>query len=62
MSTSGFTKPEQLAKVEKFFEGRSTKGFDRNLAQTYDAVKAKIGWVQRDAEGVEKWLKENKYL
>jgi len=62
MATSPFTKPEQLKDVEKFFDGRSTKGFDRNLAQSYDAIKAKIGWLERDSKDVEQWLKDNKYL
>lgn len=62
MATSSFTKEEQLRDVEKFFEGKSTKGFDRNLAQSFDAIKAKIGWLQRDKVAVEQWLKEKKYL
>ena len=62
MASSGFTKPEQLKDVETFFEGKSTKGFERNLAQSYDAVRAKIGWLERDSKDVEEWLKENKYL
>ena len=62
MASSGFTKPEQLKDVETFFEGKSTKGFERNLAQSYDAVRAKIGWLERDSKDVEQWLKENKYL
>lgn len=62
MATSPFTKKDQLADVEKFFDGKSTKGFDRNLAQSYDAIKAKIGWLERDSKDVEKWLQQNKYL
>lgn len=62
MATSGFTKTEQLRDVEGFFEGKSTKGFDRNLAQSYDAIKAKMGWLERDGKDVEGWLKEEKYL
>ncbi|EGP86157.1 uncharacterized protein MYCGRDRAFT_73926 [Zymoseptoria tritici IPO323] len=62
MATSGFTKEEQLKDVEKFFEGKSTKGFDRNLAQSFDAVRAKMGWIKRDEKDVEKWLRDNKYL
>ncbi|CAK4016143.1 Aminopeptidase 2 [Lecanosticta acicola] len=62
MATSGFTKQEQLDDVEKFFADKSTKGFDRNLAQSRDAIRAKIGWLQRDAKDVEEWLKQSKYL
>nr|OQO21284.1 hypothetical protein B0A51_10340 [Rachicladosporium sp. CCFEE 5018] len=62
MATSGFTKQEQLEDVEAFFKERSTKGFDRNLAQSIDAVRAKIGWLERDGKDVEDWLKAEKYL
>ena len=62
MATSSFTKEEQLKDVENFFKDKSTKGFDRNLAQSFDAIRAKIGWLSRDAKDVEQWLKDNKYL
>ncbi|KAK1754931.1 peptidase family M1-domain-containing protein [Echria macrotheca] len=60
--TSGFTKPEQLARVEKFFADKSTNGFDQSLAQSMDAVRSKISWLERDREDVAGWLKENGYL
>lgn len=62
MGTSGFTREDQLKDIEKFFDGQSTKGFDRNLAQSFDAIRAKQGWLQRDGEDVVEWLKENRYL
>lgn len=62
MATSGFTREEQLSDVQKFFAEKSTKGFDRNLAQSVDAVSAKIKHLERDRGDVEAWLKENKYL
>lgn len=62
MGTSGFSKEEQLKDVEAFFKEKGTKGFERNLAQSCDGVRAKIGWIERDAKDVEQWLKENKYL
>ncbi|KAI9652074.1 MAG: Aminopeptidase 2 mitochondrial [Alyxoria varia] len=60
--TSGFTHKDQKADVERFFEGKSTKGFDKTLAQSLEAVNAKSDWVARDRKDVESWLKENKYL
>lgn len=62
MSTSGFTQEQQLQDVDAFFKDKSTKGFDRNLAQSNDAVRAKIGWIERDAADVKQWLQDNKYL
>ena len=58
MATSGFTKEAQLKDVETFFDGKSTKGFDRNLAQSFDAIRAKIGWLERDGKDVERWLRD----
>ncbi|KAF2725507.1 hypothetical protein K431DRAFT_280881 [Polychaeton citri CBS 116435] len=62
MSTSSFTRPDQIADVEDFFGKKSTKGFDRDLAQSLDAMRAKRGWLDRDGKDVEAWLKQNKYL
>ncbi|KAK4111805.1 hypothetical protein N656DRAFT_789986 [Canariomyces notabilis] len=59
--TSSYTKKEQLARVEKFFEGKSTNGFDQSLAQSLDAIRSKITWVERDREDVATWLKKNGY-
>ncbi|GAB7359225.1 hypothetical protein MBLNU230_g5884t1 [Neophaeotheca triangularis] len=62
MATSGFTHKDQLRDVEEFFKDKDQKGFNRNLAQSIDSIRAKQGWLERDGEDVEKWLKENKYL
>ena len=62
MSTAGFTHREQLADVEQFFAGKSTRGFERSLAQSRDAVKVKIGWVGRDGEDVRAWLRKEGVL
>jgi aminopeptidase 2 len=62
MGTSSFSREDQLKDVETFFDKAGTKGFERNLAQSMDAVRSKIGWLARDRADVEGWLKENKYL
>jgi len=59
--TSSFTSAEQLDRVEKFFGERETKGFDQSLAQSLDAIRSKIAWLDRDREDVASWLKENGY-
>jgi len=59
--TSSFTKKEQLERVEKFFEGKNTNGFDQSLAQSLDAIRSKISWIERDREDVAAWVKENGY-
>lgn len=62
MSTSSFTKEEQVADVRRFFSEKGTKGFDLELAQSLDTIKAKQSWLARDKEDVQQWLVENKYL
>ena len=59
---AGFTSDEQLAKVDKFFEGKEKKGFDRSLQQSMDSIRAKANWLRRDEEDVLGWLKSNGYL
>ncbi|KAI1828006.1 peptidase family M1-domain-containing protein [Xylaria intraflava] len=57
--TSSLTKPEQLARVEDFFKDINTKAFDQPLAQSKDAIRSKILWLQRDGDDVATWVKEN---
>jgi aminopeptidase 2 len=62
LCVSGFTKMEHVKEVEAFFETKSTRGFDRTLAQALDAVRARARWVERDGGDVKGWLKENGYF
>lgn len=59
---AGFTSDKQLGAVEKFFQDKDKKGFDRSLQQSMDSIRAKANWLTRDAEDVLGWLKENGYL
>lgn len=59
--TGGFAKSEQLEKVEAFFKDIDTKSFDQSLAQSKDAIRSKISWLQRDSDDVATWVKENGY-
>lgn len=60
--TASFTKEEQLARIEKFFEDKKTNGFEMSLAQSKDAIRSKIQWLGRDSDDVKEWLKTNGYL
>ncbi|KAF3934015.1 Laeverin [Dactylella cylindrospora] len=60
--TSSFTSQAQIDDINKFFGERSTKGFDKGLAQALDAVSAKAKWLDRDKEDVKAWLKAEGYL
>ncbi|KAF2109018.1 peptidase family M1-domain-containing protein [Lophiotrema nucula] len=62
ITTSSFTHKDQVKDIEAFFADKSTKGFDKALAQSIDAISAKAAWIERDSEDVKSWLKENKYL
>ncbi|QUC19046.1 uncharacterized protein UV8b_03287 [Ustilaginoidea virens] len=59
--TSGFTSREQLARVDKFFEGKNVSGYDQSLAQSRDAIQSKISWLERDRDDVAAWVKANGY-
>jgi aminopeptidase 2 len=61
LSTSGFTKPEQKAAVEKFFADKNTKGYDQALAQSLDVLSANSAWVARDSQDITEWLSVNGY-
>lgn len=60
--TSSFTHEEHIKEIEAFFADKNTKGFDKALAQSCDAIRAKASWVKRDSEDIKEWLKEHKYL
>ena len=62
IATSSFTHREHIDEIQKFFAEKSTKGFDKALAQSCDAIRAKAAWIERDSEDVKTWLKEHGYL
>lgn len=59
IGTSGFTSDAKIQEIKKFFENKSTKGFNQSLAQSFDTIKSKASWVARDNQSLNKWLKEN---
>jgi aminopeptidase 2 len=62
MGTSSFTRREHVKDIQDFFADKSTKGFDKALAQSCDAISAKAAWIERDSEDVKDWLKKHGYL
>ncbi|KAL2841267.1 peptidase family M1-domain-containing protein [Aspergillus pseudoustus] len=60
--TASFCTEEQLKDVQKFFADKDTKGFDRAVEQSLDAIRAKVSWVKRDRSDVGSWLKSKGYL
>ncbi|KAL1837987.1 hypothetical protein VTJ49DRAFT_3155 [Mycothermus thermophilus] len=61
VSLPKFTDYETLGEIEKFFEGVSTKGFDRTLEQVKDTIRGRAAYKARDREGVRGWLVGNGY-
>ncbi len=59
--TSSFSRPEQIARVEAFFADKNTRGFDQSLAQSLEAIRSKIAWIERDSEDIAAWLRDNGY-
>ncbi|EPQ29163.1 uncharacterized protein PFL1_03450 [Pseudozyma flocculosa PF-1] len=53
---------EDADDVERFFKGKDVSKFSMGLSQGLDAVRANARWVQRDAEDVKAWLRDNQYL
>ncbi|GIJ82175.1 aminopeptidase 2 mitochondrial [Aspergillus pseudoviridinutans] len=62
LCTASFCTEEQLKDVQAFFENKDTKGYDRAVEQSLDAIRAKVQWLKRDRADVESWLKSNGYL
>ena len=60
--TNSFSSKASVEEIEKFFNDKSTKGFDQGLAQSLDAVRAKANWVERDAGEVRSWLSERGFF
>lgn len=59
--TSGFTSQAQLDRVNKFFENKNNNGYDQSLAQSRDAIRSKISWLDRDRDDVAAWVKASGY-
>ena len=61
IATSGFTSLDAKREIEQFFENKSTKSFDKNLAQSLDIITSKAQWVNKDRDVVISYLKEHGY-
>ncbi|GAD98240.1 aminopeptidase [Paecilomyces variotii No. 5] len=62
ITTASFCTEKQLKEVEEFFASKDTKGYDRAVEQSLDAIRAKVHWLKRDRSDVENWLKANGYI
>ena len=60
--TGEFASRAQLQMVEDFFTKEDLTGFKMALEQSLDGVRARIGWVERDAGDVKGWLEGEKLV
>lgn len=61
IGTSSYTSMEKVKEIKAFFDKKSTKGFDQNLAQSLDSITSKAQWLHRDRAVVEEFLRTNGY-
>lgn len=57
----GLATDEQGDRLEAFFAGKETKGFERALAQTVEEIRIKAAWAKRDEHALREWLTEHGY-
>ena len=60
-SLSKFTSLEVDEDIQKFFETKDTKGYDRGLVQVSDTVRSNAGYKDRDEKLVLEWLETHGY-
>ena len=62
LSLSRFTTLDALADIDRFFEGRDTKSFDRTLGTVKDKIRGRAAYKERDAAALKEWLGANGYV
>ncbi|CAG8957503.1 hypothetical protein HYFRA_00011485 [Hymenoscyphus fraxineus] len=61
VSLSKFSEREKAEEVQKFFEGRDNRGYDRTLGVINDSILMRAGYRERDGEVILEWLKSHGY-
>ncbi|KAK9476709.1 peptidase family M1-domain-containing protein [Lipomyces japonicus] len=61
-SITSFSSQEAYDDIKNFFADKDTHGYERSLGQALDVIGSVSKWVERDAEPVEIWLKEQGYI
>jgi aminopeptidase N len=57
-----FASYEVKSDIEKFFEGKDQRGYDRGLGVVKDTIEGQAKYKERDVEVVREWLKTHGYL
>lgn len=61
VSLNKFASLEVGADIERFFERKDTKGYDRSLGIVADTIAGNARYKERDEKLMEEWLEANKY-
>lgn len=62
LCTMEFSTKEQLDRIQAFFADKNKTGYKMALEQSLDSIRAKIGWLERDRDDVEQFLKRESLL
>ncbi len=57
-ATAGYSSPDALTEVKKFFKANPIPGTERTVKQTLEIIQSNIAWKRRDSENVRKWLEK----
>jgi hypothetical protein len=60
-SLGDFSAEEDAKDIERFFEGRDTRAFERTLKNVLDMTGARVAYKERDGERLKEWLVERGY-
>ncbi|SCV67853.1 BQ2448_5464 [Microbotryum intermedium] len=62
VSIQGFSSTEDVIMIETFFKDENLDGFAYALGQGLEKIRSKAGWLSRDGEDVESWLRGEGYM
>ncbi len=55
-TTSGFTTPDRLEEVQKFFTDNPTPAAERTVRQSLEKIRLNIAWLDKNRNSLSKWL------
>lgn len=61
LSLTTFSDDNINQQIEKFFENKDNRGYDRSLAIISDTIRGRAALKARDREAILEWLQTNGY-
>ncbi|KDE03415.1 hypothetical protein MVLG_06081 [Microbotryum lychnidis-dioicae p1A1 Lamole] len=62
VSIQGFSSEQDANMIEDFFKDEKLDGFAYALGQGLEKIRSKAGWLKRDGEDVERWLRGEGFM